>query len=272
MGRTWWHRLVAVAVIAFGAVACGGGGGDQWREEASDLCADWVDEVEDPDLDDADDLVETTEEFADDLEDLDTPGDLQDQVDDVIDDLNAVAAFYEAAGNLVEDLEFPDGDELTDGADAIEDVVDAGEELDLDCDLAAIEVQAGDLDLPDDFGSDSSDDLTSDFSDDASSDFSDDFSDDLSDDVSDDFSDDLPDDLEFGDAVDPEIFIPEFGDNQTFDALALQCYDNDLSACDQLYFQSPVAASTSSYEGYGATCGGRLAEERPGECVELGGG
>ncbi len=270
MRRTCWPRSVVVAVIVLGAVACGGGGDDdQWREEASDLCADWVEEVEDPDLDEADELVEATEEFADGLEDLEAPEDVEDEVDDLIDDVEAIAEFYEAAGNIVEDLEFPDGDELSDGTDALASVADAGEELDLDCDLSAVEDQADDAGGG--FGDDSSDDFTSDFSDDASDDFTDDFSDDVSDDVSDDFSDDVSDDAGFGDAVDPESFIPEFGTDPDLDDLALECYDNDLSACDRLYFESPVEESTSSYEGYGATCGGRLAQEQPGQCEQLAG-
>ena len=74
----------------------------------------------------------------------------------------------------------------------------------------------------------------------------------------------------FGAPVDPETFIPEYGTDATFDSLADRCFGGDLNDCDQLYETTPVSASTNSYEGYGATCGGRLASEQPGQCVQLG--
>ena len=40
-----------------------------------------------------------------------------------------------------------------------------------------------------------------------------------------------------------------------------------MAACDQLYAQTPIEESTNSYEGYGATCGGRLDTEQPGSCA-----
>jgi hypothetical protein len=44
------------------------------------------------------------------------------------------------------------------------------------------------------------------------------------------------------------------GDDPTFDALAQQCYDGDMQACDDLFLQSDV---DSLYETYGDTCAGR---------------
>ena len=115
-------------------------------------------------------------------------------------------------------------------------------------------------------------DLFSDFSDfsDLFSDFSDfsDFSFDFSDDFSD-FSFDFSDDLSLGDPEDPSTFIPDYGSDAQFDDLADSCFDGDLADCDELYRVTPIDASTNSYEGYGATCGGRLPEERPGQCEFL---
>lgn len=120
-------------------------------------------------------------------------------------------------------------------------------------------------DLPDlsDFSdfSDLSDftDLFTDFSD-----FSDDFSD-----FSDDFSSDFSDEPALGDPEDPSSFIPDYGSDAQFDDLADSCFAGDLADCDELYRVTPIDASTNSYEGYGATCGGRLSEERPGQCEFL---
>lgn len=74
---------------------------------------------------------------------------------------------------------------------------------------------------------------------------------------------------ELGSAVDPAQFIPEYGSDATFDSLADSCFGGTLSDCDGLYRQTPVSPSANSYEGYGATCGGRLAEEHPGICASL---
>lgn len=54
------------------------------------------------------------------------------------------------------------------------------------------------------------------------------------------------------------------GDNATFDALAADCEDGDLGACDDLYLQTAVG---SDYEAYGSTCGGRIAPVQ-GMCEE----
>lgn len=47
----------------------------------------------------------------------------------------------------------------------------------------------------------------------------------------------------------------DLGNDSTLDALAEDCQDGDLDACDDLYFDSPLS---SSYEAYARTCGGRL--------------
>ncbi len=46
--------------------------------------------------------------------------------------------------------------------------------------------------------------------------------------------------------------------------LAADCHDGDMTACDDLYFQTPVG---DPYETYGSTCGGRLDDETSGGCV-----
>jgi len=42
------------------------------------------------------------------------------------------------------------------------------------------------------------------------------------------------------------------------DALAQDCFDGDLEACDDLFIESPI---DSDYETYGNTCGDRVPEE-----------
>ena len=68
-----------------------------------------------------------------------------------------------------------------------------------------------------------------------------------------------------GTPVSPSVFITEYGTDAQFDSWPTTA-SPALAACDDLYRQSPVDPSTFSYEGYGATCGGRLAEEAPGTC------
>lgn len=112
--------------------------------------------------------------------------------------------------------------------------------------------------------------LSTDFSDDISSDFTSDFSDDFSSDFSSDLSSDFSDDLTLGDPQDPSDFIPDYGTDARFTGLADSCFNGNLADCDQLYSVTPIDASTNSWEGYGATCGGRLPEEHPGQCASLG--
>ncbi len=47
------------------------------------------------------------------------------------------------------------------------------------------------------------------------------------------------------------------GDDPALNQLALSCFDGNMSDCDSLFLQSPAA---STYEAYGNTCGGRIAE------------
>ncbi len=91
--------------------------------------------------------------------------------------------------------------------------------------------------------------------------------------LSDDFSFDLPGQLgELGEPEDPSTFIPDYGSEPEFDALADRCFAGELADCDRLYAITPIDASTNSYEGYGATCGGRLDQEAPGTCAIRGQG
>ncbi|WP_369255691.1 hypothetical protein [Geodermatophilus amargosae] len=51
-----------------------------------------------------------------------------------------------------------------------------------------------------------------------------------------------------------------------FDGDARDCHDGDMSACDDLYAETPVG---DPYEEYGSTCGGRLDDETDGDCVRI---
>jgi hypothetical protein len=66
-----------------------------------------------------------------------------------------------------------------------------------------------------------------------------------------------------GDVPDPQA-PGDLGDDEALDALADDCFDGDFSACDQLFFDSPVG---SDYEAYGDSCGGR--NEPAGLCVNV---
>jgi hypothetical protein len=60
------------------------------------------------------------------------------------------------------------------------------------------------------------------------------------------------------------------GDDPELDALAQSCFGGGMSACDDLFWESPI---DSDYETYGSTCGGRVTEELVGQCqVNYGGG
>ena len=65
-------------------------------------------------------------------------------------------------------------------------------------------------------------------------------------------------------AVPPAEDPGDLGDDAELDALAQDCFDGDFSACDQLFFESPV---DSDYEAYGDSCGGR--NEPAGLCVTI---
>jgi hypothetical protein len=260
-----WIGLLLFGLLAFVAVGCGGD--DSGNEEGSDALDEeqFVSEFDEICLDvsadlDALDTPENNEELADqaneaidiasdgldDMAALTPPAELADDVDDLIEVLSDRIDLFTELQQAAED---DDDDAINDLADENADLEseadELGEEIGLDC-----------------FADDDSSD---DFSDD-SSDFSDDFSSDFSDDLSSDFSDDDA----LGEAVEPSDFIPEYGTEVQFDSLADNCFAGDLAACDQLYAQTPISDLANSYEGYGATCGGRLAEEQPGQCVALG--
>jgi hypothetical protein len=68
------------------------------------------------------------------------------------------------------------------------------------------------------------------------------------------------DDDGFFDA-DPDIFDPDaqtYGDDPSLDALWDRCEDGSGSACDDLFWQSPI---DSEYETFGNTCGRRFDED-----------
>ncbi len=53
------------------------------------------------------------------------------------------------------------------------------------------------------------------------------------------------------------------GSDSRLDGLAQSCYEGNLQACDDLYYESAVG---SAYEDYGATCGGRYGNRPDGGC------
>jgi hypothetical protein len=274
MRRNWLAILGLLMVVVLTAAACGGDDGgsssgsasgnsedqsdepsdegiseEDWVDEASSLCEDWAGEVEDVEGTDPDsvaELGESTTTFLEDLEGLGEPEDIADEADDFISAVSDINDYTTEVAELLEEGEdFPD-ELIEQGSEASADIVEAGEELELDCDLSVIDERA---------------DTSDDFSDDLSDDFSDDFSDDLGDDPADEIS---------NDGLDPTIFISEYGSDATFDALADDCYEGDFVACDELYQTSPQEPDLDTYEGYGATCGGRLSvETTPNQCEIL---
>lgn len=69
-----------------------------------------------------------------------------------------------------------------------------------------------------------------------------------------------------GDGASPDTPVGTgdgYGDDPTLDQLWDGCEDGDLQACDELYVASPIG---SSYEDFGATCGRREPEPKPGRC------
>jgi hypothetical protein len=55
----------------------------------------------------------------------------------------------------------------------------------------------------------------------------------------------------------PGVAPGDLGDDAALDEAADRCFDGDLDACDDLYFESPLG---SGYERYGSTCGTRNVE------------
>ena len=269
-----WIGLLLVGLLAFVAVGCGGddssgdeAGSDavdeeQFVSEFDEICLDVsadLDALDTPENNDelaeqANEAIDIASDGLDDMAALTPPADLADEVDDLIEVLSDRIDLFTELQQAAED----------DDDDAINDLADENADLETQADelgaAIGLDCFADSGDSSDDF-SDSSDSFS-----DSSSDFSDDFSSDFSDDLSSDFSDDIA----LGEGVDPSDFIPEYGTDPQFDSLADNCFSGDLASCDQLYAQTPISDLTNSYEGYGATCGGRLPEERPGQCVELG--
>jgi hypothetical protein len=73
---------------------------------------------------------------------------------------------------------------------------------------------------------------------------------------------DDPDDIE---VPDPERPV-DLGDDPLLDRLADECFDGDISSCDDLYRESFLG---SEYEKYGATCGERTRRGQGGGCTAL---
>ena len=259
-----WIGLVLVGLLACIAVGCGSSGDeegsdaldeDQFVSEFDEICLDVsadLDALDTPENNDelaeqANQAIDIASDGLDDMAALTPPADLADEVDDLIEVLSDRIDLFTELQQAAED----------DDDDAINDLADENADLETQADELGAAIG---LDCFAD-SEDSSDDFS-----DSSSDFSDDFSSDFSDDFSSDFSDDIA----LGESVDPSDFIPEYGTDPQFDSLADNCFSGDLASCDQLYAQTPISDVTNSYEGYGATCGGRLPEERPGQCVELG--
>ena len=249
-----------------------GSSDEEFADEFDEVCESFADELADIqtrfgelESDDYQGAAELTVEAGevladgiDELEEIEVPDDLQDEVDELLELLDDRVELGE---DLAEALEDEDDE-------AIGEIVDEGDGLDEDLD--SISEELGVECYRNDDESDSSDDF-SDSSDDFS-DSSDDFSDDFSD-SSDDFSDDSSDEAELGEPMSPGEVIPEYGTvdrDARFDGLADSCYAGDLGDCDRLYQLTPPSDSIFSYEGYGATCGGRLPNEDPGNCEARG--
>ncbi|SDC52082.1 hypothetical protein SAMN05660690_1742 [Geodermatophilus telluris] len=68
--------------------------------------------------------------------------------------------------------------------------------------------------------------------------------------------------VEQSDPVEPD----ELGPDPVLDAYAQSCFDGDLQACDDLFYESPPL---SGYEEYGSTCGGRVRQYEVPACTDL---
>ena len=64
----------------------------------------------------------------------------------------------------------------------------------------------------------------------------------------------------------PPVEPVDLGPDPVLDAYAQDCFDGDLQACDDLFYQSPPL---SEYESYGSTCGGRVKQYAVMACTEL---
>ncbi|PRY50939.1 hypothetical protein LY71_1022 [Geodermatophilus tzadiensis] len=68
--------------------------------------------------------------------------------------------------------------------------------------------------------------------------------------------------VEQSDPVEPG----ELGPDPVLDAYAQSCFDGDLQACDDLFYESPPQ---SGYEDYGSSCGGRVRQYEVPSCTDL---
>ena len=59
----------------------------------------------------------------------------------------------------------------------------------------------------------------------------------------------------------------DLGPDPVLNQYAQNCFDGDLQACDDLYYES---APLSEYERYGMTCGGRVKPFTVAVCTDLG--
>ncbi len=244
--RSIWFLLIGL--LAFVAVGCGGDDSsdessseeeeaaeplseDEFLEQFEEACSAIDDELEDlPDPESYEDIIELAPQASEiategieTLQDIVPPEDLADDVDELL-------GLLEDRLELNEDLVTAAEDE---DDEAIQEIVDEGEDLDDEIDAIA-----------EDIGLEcfvDEEDLTSDFSDDFS-------------------------DGDIGVGVAPQDAIPEYGTDPELDALADACYAGDYGACDDLYAQ---AAAGSGYEAYGDTCAG-LQELGTGQfCAEV---
>jgi hypothetical protein len=65
----------------------------------------------------------------------------------------------------------------------------------------------------------------------------------------------------------PAIEPGSLGPDPVLNAYADSCFDGDMQACDDLYFESPPL---SDYEQYAGTCGGRVKQFVVSACTDLG--
>jgi hypothetical protein len=64
----------------------------------------------------------------------------------------------------------------------------------------------------------------------------------------------------------PAVEPGELGPDPVLDQYALDCFEGDLQACDDLMYESPPL---SDYEQYGLTCGGRVKQYMVMYCTDL---
>jgi hypothetical protein len=64
----------------------------------------------------------------------------------------------------------------------------------------------------------------------------------------------------------PAVEPGPLGPDPVLDAYAESCFGGDLQACDDLWYE---AAPLSDYEGYAATCGGRVKRDAVPACTDL---